>query len=412
MSQQQTSITERNQMVDLKLQGYTLATIANKMGWTEACVRKWWRCYRKGGRRALNPPDRRQQRGGRMSQFGKEVRRAFLAVKEAHPGWGASLARLHVAVQRGVSEPDLPSLSTIEKYWRAVCPHLLRPARRHPPAVLKERATEVTLPHQRWQLDFKERLPVSRCGSIDVLNIRDEATPVKIASRVYQVHKCRTRDVQEALRGAFSTWGLCDRLQTDRDKRFYSTTHDYPFPSVLVLWLAGLGVAHDLAPSAQANGCVERFHRTWFEHVVRGDKFASLPAIQAASDQHLHYLNYELPSQGRACAGRAPLVAYPGALLPRRRYCRPAELQLFSLQRVYDFLASQHWWRRVSQVGQVSLGGKRYHLSQAHAGQEVRVTCDPQAQNFPVYTSDDQVIAAIVLERLTVSYITGLEPTS
>ncbi len=411
MSQKQTSVSERNQMVDLKLQGYTLAAVARQMGWTEACVRKWWRRYRKGGRSALHPPDKRRQRGGRMSQFGAQVRQAFQVVKEAHPGWGAALARLHVALQLDVSEPDLPSLSTIEKYWRAVCPELLRPARRHPAALPKERATEVTLPHQRWQLDFKERIPVSGCGKIDVLNIRDEATPVKIASRVYRVHQCLSRDVQEALRRAFSQWGLCDRLQTDRDKRFYSSTHEYPFPSILVLWLAGLGVAHDLAPSAQANGCVERFHRTWFEHVVRGNEFASLAALQAASDRHVRYLNYELPSHGRACAGRAPLVAYPGALLPRRPFCRAEERHLFSLPRVYDFLATQHWWRRVSQVGQVSLGGKRYHLSQAYAGQEVRVTCDPQTQTFPVFTAQDQFIAAIELDRLTVSSITGLEAT-
>jgi transposase len=409
MSQHQTSIAERNRMIDLKLQGYSLAAIASEMGWTTGCVRKWWRRYRKGGRAALDPIDRRQQRGGRMSLFDVEVPQAFHAVKMAHPGWGAPLARLHVALQMGVSQSELPSLSTIEKYWAAVCPHLLHTARRHPPPVPKERGTPATLAHQRWQLDFKERMRVAGYGQVDVLNIRDEATPVKIASRLYRVHQCRTREVQDALRSAFSQWGLCDRLQTDRDKRFYSTSHAYAFPSVLVLWLAGLGVAHDLAPSAPANGCVERYHRTWFEHVLRGREFGTLADMQAASDQHLHYLNYDLPSRGRACQGRAPVVAYPDALQPRRPFSRMEEQHLFCLQRVYDFLAPQHWWRRVSQVGQVSLGGKRYHLSQAHAGREVRITCDAQHHTFPVYTGDDQLIAAIVLDRLSVSYITGLE---
>lgn len=82
MSQHQTTVSERNRIVDLKLQGHTLHAIAEQTGWSQGCVRKWWRAYRQGGRSALDPPDGRQQRGGRMSTFSKEVRETFLAVKD------------------------------------------------------------------------------------------------------------------------------------------------------------------------------------------------------------------------------------------------------------------------------------------------------------------------------------------
>jgi transposase len=59
MGQRQTTVTERHQFIDLKLQGYTLAAIAKATGWSYECVRGWWRRYRDGGRQALDPEDGR-----------------------------------------------------------------------------------------------------------------------------------------------------------------------------------------------------------------------------------------------------------------------------------------------------------------------------------------------------------------
>lgn len=168
---------------------------------------------------------------------------------------------------------------------------LLYSYRRHPPPPPAV-APDISAPHERWQLDFKEWMRVADLGHVDVLNIRDEATPVKIGSFVYPARKTSGRDIQEALRTAFCRWGLCDRLQTDRDKRLFNPNHDYPFPTVTILWLAGLGVAHDIAPSAQVNGCVERFNRTWFERVLRGSQFDSLQTLQAVSDQEVDWALY------------------------------------------------------------------------------------------------------------------------
>jgi transposase-like protein len=69
MSQQNTTVAERHHFVDLKLQGHPLREIAEQTGWSFYCVRYWWRQYRDGGREALDPPDKRKQRGGPMSTF-------------------------------------------------------------------------------------------------------------------------------------------------------------------------------------------------------------------------------------------------------------------------------------------------------------------------------------------------------
>ncbi len=115
MSRRRTSVADRNRFVDLKLQGQTLHEIAQATGWSFECVRTWWRRYRDDRRRALDPPDKRTQRGGPMSRFPLEVRQAFEQVKHAHPGWGAPVARLRVAEQLAVAVQDLPALSMIEQ---------------------------------------------------------------------------------------------------------------------------------------------------------------------------------------------------------------------------------------------------------------------------------------------------------
>lgn len=268
MGQRRTSVSERNRFVDLKLAGHTLEEVAKETKWSFDCVRRWWRCYRDGGRKALNPPDGRKQRGGPMGTFPGIIRFAFLHIKKERPGWGAEVARPRVAERLDLPEEEMPSVSTIEKYWAQYKGRLYKRQRqRHP---VKEGAKQPApkAPHERWQADFKVKIQVQGLGRTDVFNIRDDFSPVKIGSFAYPYNEWDDRQVQDALRQAFTRWGLCDRFQTDKEKRLVSTGA-HPFPSRFTLWLAGLGVEHEFVRCAQENGCAERFHRTWHGRVVR-----------------------------------------------------------------------------------------------------------------------------------------------
>lgn len=407
MTQRTTTVAERNRFVDLKLSGYTLQEIADETGWTHSCVRTWWRRYRDGGRQALDPPDGRKQRGGRMSTFSAVIRFACLRMKKTHPGWGAEVVRPRLARHLGISETEMPSVSTIEKYWAQFGDRLYQPHRKRRPPAKTERGSTPQTPHERWQADFKEYIPVDGLGKVDVLNIRDEYSPVKIGSFVYPAGQCTGRDVQVALRQAFTRWGLCDRFQTDRDKRLVNSGHDHPFPTTFQLWLAGLDIAHDLARSAQENGCSERFHRTWHRRVVVGRSFDDMEHLQAVSDEELEWLNTKLPCRGRACNGRPPLVVYPDAEYPRRTYKCTQELALFSIQRVHHYLADRYWWRRVNKVGQISLGGQRYGVGAVYAREDVKITFDAEAAEFVVHNAHDEPIKRLTPKNLTVETITG-----
>jgi len=407
MSQRKTSVADRHRFVDLKLKGHSLREVAEQTGWSFYCVRHWWRRYRDGGRDALDPPDRRKQRGGHMSTFPGVVRFACLRIKKEHPKWGAEVARLRVAERLDLPEADLPCVSTIEKYWAQYRGRLYKRRRKRSPSQTPGPKPEE--PHERWQADFKVKMEVDGLGQTDVFNIRDDASPVKIGSFVYPTNEWDDRTIQDALRSAFTHWGLCDRLQTDKETRLVNTSSDEPFPSRFTLWLTGLGIIHELARSAQENGCAERFNRTWYDRVVAGRTFQDYDELQGTSDLELAWINQKLPSRGRACDSRSPLEAYPQAKQARRPYTPERELEIFSMDRAYEFLAGQHWWRKVSQVGQFSINGQRCGIGTAYAGQDVRVSFDPDTIEFVVGDAHGEEIKRFEPQGLTVEEITGLK---
>lgn len=163
--------------------------------------------------------------------------------------------------------------------------------------------------------------------------------------------------------------------------------------------MTGLGVTHELARSAPANGCAERFNRTWHDRVVAGQTFQDYDELQSASDLELEWINQRLPSRGRACDDQPPLKAYPQAQHPRRPYTPEQELELFSMVRIYQFLAGQHWWRKVSQVGQFSIGGQCCGVGITYANQDVRVAFDPDTIEFVVKDSHGEEITGLKSDR-------------
>jgi len=343
-----------------------------------------------------------------MSTFPGVIRFAVLRIKKEHPGWGADVARPRVAERLDLPEEEMPSVSTIERYWAQFKDRLYRRHRKRHPSQERSRGPKPTEPHERWQADFKVKVEVEGIGKVDVFNIRDDCSPVKIGSFVYASNEWDDRQIQEALRQAFTRWGLCDRFQTDKEKRLVNID-DHPFPSRFTLWLIGLGIVHEFAGSAQENGCAERFHQTWYRRVVEGRSFKGMDHLQQVSDEELDWMNRRLPSRGRGCGGRPPLEAYPEAKKPRRPYTPEKELEIFSLRRVYRYLAHQHWWRRVSKVGQINLGGYRYGIGIAHAHQDVRITFDEDAAEFVVEDSQQTEIKRLKPKGLTIEEITGLQ---
>ena len=78
------------------------------------------------------------------------------------------------------------------------------------------------------------------------------------------------------------------------------------------------------------------------------------------------------------------------------------------MERVYQYLAERHWWRRVSKVGQISIGSHRYSAGMADAYQDVKVSFDADAVELVVEDSQGEEIRRLEPKGLTVDEITGL----
>jgi hypothetical protein len=239
-------------------------------------------------------------------------------------------------------------------------------------------------------MDAKESVPVAGVGVVTIHQARDEFGRATVMHRVHpaqepeqRVVKLTTEQVQQDCRIAFSQWGLPDVIQTDRAPIFLDKDPT-PYPTRLTLWWVGLDIAHRLIPrhTPKRNGTVERSHRTLDERTLIGQQFNGADHLQAQVDADWHELNAECPSRAKGCGGQPPLVAHPELLIPRRPYQPEWEAALFDLTRVEAYLAHQTWLRIVSQVGQVSLGGYRYGLGVAWAGQTVTIHFEAEAHQF------------------------------
>lgn len=379
-----TTIQQRQEMAQLSAQGQTCQAIAVQMGVSFWTARKWIRQAKRGGLAALVSVFGRPAMGS-LSEFDPLVRYVVLRLKRQHPTWGAAYIVKKMSERPSLKDKTLPEATTVWRYWRSFGDRLW-PKRR--PAEAQWPAAGVV--HGVWQMDAKESVPVAGVGVITINQARDEFGRATVMHRIHpaerpeqQIVKLTTAQVQQDCRIAFNAWGLPDAIQTDRASLFVADDPT-PFPTALRLWWLGLGIEHRLIPphTPKRNGSVERSHRTLDERTLSGQPFNGADHLQRQVDADWHELNAECPSRAKGCHGQPPLVAHPELLIPRRPYCPEGEVDLFDLQRVDQYLAAQTWTRTVSQVGQVSLGGYRYGLGIAWAGQTLSISFEAQPRQF------------------------------
>ncbi|MCB0190411.1 MAG: DDE-type integrase/transposase/recombinase [Anaerolineae bacterium] len=379
-----TTIQQRQAIANLRAEGQSYQVIAAQLNLSLWTVRKWARQAKGGGLAGLVSAMGRPLTGP-MAETNPRVRYVALRLKRQHPSWGAAYILKKMKERASLKGLSLPEATTLWRYWRSFGDRLWP----------KRQPTEAKLPqagvaHGVWQMDAKESVPVAGVGVVTIHQARDEFGRATVIHRVHpasapeqRVVKLTTEQVQQDCRIAFSQWGLPDAVQTDRAPIFLDKDPT-PYPTRLALWWIGLGIEPRLIPrhTPKRNGAVERSHRTLDERTLSHQQFDGVDHLQRQIDADWHELNTECPSRAKGCGGQPPLLAHPELLCPRRPYHPEWEAALFDLNRVEAYLAHQNWLRVVSQVGQVSLGGYRYGLGLAWAGQTVTIQFEPSAHQF------------------------------
>jgi len=404
-----TGYTDRQAIVALREEGYSYQAIAQETGWGYEIVGKICRAYQERSQAALTPQRLGRPATGPLSSFGPVVKFACLRIKRQHPGWGPDIVLAELATRSWAQGMKLPSTSRIGAYFSQFGARLVK-VRSHR-QLPQEKSLEPALrcAHACWQMDMDEYIELPGCGLVNILNLVDYATGIKIGSFVFSGHRnghrCRVSwlQMQSSLRRSFSQWGLPKRIRTDRDR-----VRNYPFPKFFTLWLVGLGIEHELIRRVTENGCVERAHQTWEGRLAGYGPFEELSNWQDLVDYELWRMNAILPSRGRHCRRRPPLLVYPEATTPLRFYSQPDELAIFDLGRFQTYLAQGKWRRKTSCSGNFFFNNQQFYLGPAYKERYVLIKYDPLLGFEVSCPPDTTTITTVDVRGLLISDITGL----
>lgn len=404
-----TSLQDRRSILALADAGHTDSQISQFVGWRLATVRKW----RRRGRRD-NPPNLASCLGrppkGAMSTFSPSLRQTLEAWHKDHPGWGPKTLRAELERDLSFIGQPLPSRATIARWLKQN--DLTRPYERHN-ELPKPPPASATAPHEEWEMDGRGYQKVPGVGVVTLINLNDRFSKLKLLSypcwlgdKQASRHPT-TADYQLVLRLAFNRWGLPDRLFVDHDSVFFDNLSRSPFPTQLHLWLLALVISFSFGRSRSPTerGLTERSHQTWHQQVVEGSTFGSWEVLWRDLQERRDFLNERLPC---ASLGEVPpLVAHPEARRPRRLYRPEWEADLLDLSGVYGYLSQGRWYRKGSNIGAVSLGGRVYVLGRAWIREEVEITFDPMERHFVFHSRDGERTKRLAPKGLAADELMG-----
>jgi transposase InsO family protein len=401
---QTTTFQERLDISERAATGQSDSEIAAALGCSVWTVRKWRRRGQHQGRSGLSSQMGRPITGP-LGALPVGMREAILQMRRTHPGWGPTTLLAELRVDRRWADLPLPSRSRIaallgaEKLTRRYQKHSDLPT----PAIQLEGA-----PHDEWELDAQGSMHVAGVGKVCLITIIDVVSRLKVES-----YPCldTTNPPFEAyhlmLRRAFLTTGLPRRITFDHGTVFYDNTSPSPFPTRLHLWLLALGIdvcfTRKRCPTDHAK--IERTHQTMTLQALLGQHWPDQAVLWAGLDARRAMLNQHIPSG--VLQGQAPLQAYPEAAHSGRSYRPEWEAEMLDLARVFAYLATCRWFRRIRANGRLDLGGYDYYLGTHLRNQMLELHFDATQGCFLGQPAGSESILTFAPQGLTKTALMG-----
>ena len=276
---------QRREFVRLALQeGVNRRELCRRFGISPEIGYKWIARWRAGDEGLA---DRSRRPRNSPSQSNAAMEAAVLAVRDAHPAWGA---RKIVRCLERAGE-HAPAASTVHAI-------LVRHGRVNPPAGKPGQPYqrfEKEAPNLLWQMDFKGREPLANGASCHSLTIVDDH------SRYVPCLKACADEQGTTVRGhletTFQHYGLPNAFFIDNGSPWGDPSGE-PWTR-LGVWLLKLGieVLHSRPYHPQSRGKNERFHRTLGAEVFALRRFRDLADVQRGFDRWRSIYNYERPHE-------------------------------------------------------------------------------------------------------------------
>jgi len=165
----------RRAIVRLAAKGLPASQIAVQLGLKTRTVQQLVRQFRVEGQVSLAP---RYARGPRLSEKHKTLRQCVSTLRADHPTWGTEILRIQLRQMKG--RRPIPSSRTLRRWLRqeGTSP----PPRGRRPIAEPDRARH---PHDVWQMDASEDIPLNTGQRVCWLRLVDEYTGTVLGTRVF-----------------------------------------------------------------------------------------------------------------------------------------------------------------------------------------------------------------------------------
>ena len=325
--------------------------------------------------------DRSRRPHSSPGQTDCELEARILAVRDAHPAWGARKI-VHCLEREGFRSP---AVSTVHQILR-------RSGRIKPPiggAVASQRF-EMPAPNLLWQMDFKGWVRLGNDAQCHPLTVVDDHSRYDLCLQACADQ--RTDTVRNCLEKTFHHYGLPEAFFVDNGSPWGDPGGERW--TRFSVWLLKLGIAviHSRPYHPQSRGKNERFHRTLVAEVFTLQRFRDLPETQRAFDAWREVYNFERPHEAL------------GQQVPASRY-RPSQRSMPPrLPEVeYD---SHEIVRRVSTTkAYVSFKGHIWKVPQAFRGERLAIRPSANSAQYGVFFGAHQVAIIDLASKKSVGYV-------
>ncbi len=376
------------------------AAVAEELNVSVRTVRRLYRGFESRGQDAVSPG---YDRCGR-SQF-RRTRREVLEeaseLRQQHPTWGAPL--IQVMMRQKHRRRRLPSARTLQRWFQRDALPVAPRGRR--PALADQRAEH---PHEVWQMDASEQVPLGNGKRISWLRVVDEWTGAVLQTDVFGRASFSTvgaSTVQTKLQHAFSRWGRPEKFRVDNGFPWGSNGD---LPTDLALWLIGLDIAMIWNPprQPQKNGVVERSQGV-------GKNWAEPGACRSVRELQRRFRKMDRiqREQYPYRDGLSRLAAFPQLQHSGRFHDAAWERKDWDLDVVLEHLSQYLVSRRVDQAGLISIYNRNYYVGKHHRSAAVLVMLDPLTRQWTILDDHGRELRTHPAEQLTRERIMTLNVT-
>jgi transposase InsO family protein len=266
----------------------------------------------------------------------REVEERILAVRDAHPAWGArKIAR---CLQR---EGDkCPAVSTVHEVLRRA--GRVKPS---PGGAVASQRFEMPAPNLLWQMDFKGWVRLGNEALCHPLTVVDDYSRYDLCLQACADQRGDT--VRSSLEPIFRRYGLPEAFFVDNGTPWGDSSGERWTRFSVWLLKLGINVIHSRPYHPQSRGKNERFHRTLNAEVFALRRFRDLAETQRAFDAWREVYNFERPHE--ALGQQVPASRYRPSLrsmpdrLPAPEYDSHEIVRTVSTTKAYVSFQGRLW---------------------------------------------------------------------